>query len=76
MVRVSDSHVFFWTPPSAFDQWMPCQFEVDGFEFSSTEQFMMAGKAKLFGDRERWKMIMSEHDPKAYSTWQESAEFQ
>merc|ERR1712232_778810 len=64
MVLVSDTHVFFWTPPSAFDQWMPCHFEVDGLVYSSTEQFMMAAKAKLFDDMERWKAIMSEHDPR------------
>lgn len=53
--------LFFWGhQPSAngeitsscFSQWWPSAFTVDGIEYKTAEHFMMAGKAKLFGDEE------------------------
>ena len=37
---------------TCLSQWYPCQFEVDGVTYTSAEQYMMAEKAKLFGDEE------------------------
>lgn len=48
---------------SCFSQWWPCRFEVDGVTYSSAEQFMMAGKARLFGDSEVLEQILSHDDP-------------
>jgi ribA/ribD-fused uncharacterized protein len=48
---------------SCFSQWWPCQFVVDGVRYSSAEQFMMAGKARLFGDAEVLEQISTESDP-------------
>jgi ribA/ribD-fused uncharacterized protein len=48
---------------SCFSQWWPCRFTVDGAEYSSAEQFMMAGKARIFGDDEVLEQIMSAKDP-------------
>lgn len=44
-------------------QWWACRFVVDGVTYSSTEQWMMAGKARLFGDAEALADILSESDP-------------
>lgn len=41
---------FFFTEASPFSQWYRCSFTVDGKAFTCAEQFMMHGKAMLFGD--------------------------
>jgi ribA/ribD-fused uncharacterized protein len=50
---------------SVFSQWWPCRFEVDGRAYTSAEQFMMAGKARLFGDVETLATILRTEDPAA-----------
>ncbi len=37
---------------SCLSQWWPSPFTVDGVEYASAEHWMMAGKARLFGDPE------------------------
>ena len=37
---------------SCLSQWWDCKFVVDGIEYANAEQYMMAGKAQLFGDKE------------------------
>lgn len=49
---------------SCFSQWWHSVFEVDGQEYSCMEQFMMAGKAKLFGDKEILDAILNCSNPK------------
>ena len=49
---------------TCFSQWYPCRFEVDGVTYTSAEQYMMAEKAKLFGDDEIRKEILSTSDPR------------
>lgn len=46
-----------------FSQWWPCRFQVRGVEYRSAEQFMMAGKARLFGDDATLARILAEPDP-------------
>jgi len=53
---------FFWQGP--FSQWYPSRFEVDGVTYSHAEQYMMAEKARLFGDGEVLRMILSAKTPK------------
>jgi hypothetical protein len=48
---------------SVFSQWWPCRFQVDGRGYTSAEQFMMAGKARLFGDAEALGAILTATDP-------------
>ncbi|MFO0597944.1 MAG: NADAR family protein [Myxococcaceae bacterium] len=48
---------------ACFSQWWRCSFELDGVRYSSAEQFMMASKARLFGDREALARILAESDP-------------
>lgn len=66
-------YVFFWghTPPadgsvnqSCFSQWWMCEFTVDGERYSCAEQYMMAEKARLFGDDEMKAAIMNAKHPK------------
>lgn len=49
---------------TCLSQWYPCQFEVDGVTYTSAEQYMMAEKAKLFGDEEIRTEILSISDPR------------
>lgn len=46
-----------------FSQWFRCKFEVDGVQYCHAEQYMMAGKAALFGDETARDKIMKTSDP-------------
>jgi ribA/ribD-fused uncharacterized protein len=48
---------------SVFSQWWKSDFEIDGQRYSSAEQWMMAGKARLFGDDESLARKLAAHDP-------------
>ena len=54
--------VLFWKGP--FSQWYPSVFVVDGIEYCTAEQWMMAGKARLFGDAEMEAAILAETSPR------------
>lgn len=52
-------YIFFWghrpqkdgsIGKGCFSQWWPSPFEVEGVEYASAEHYMMAEKARLFGD--------------------------
>jgi len=45
-------------------QWYPAVFEVEGIRYANAEQYMMAGKAKLFDDSEMLARILETTDPK------------
>ncbi|MGA6164981.1 NADAR family protein [Amycolatopsis magusensis] len=61
----------FWghTPGSGevgkwcLSQWWPVLFTVDGVEYRSAEQYMMAEKARLFGDTEAEQRILGSETP-------------
>jgi len=59
--QVGESFVFFWSGP--FSQWHPSPFVIDGVTYNCAEQWMMAEKARLFGDTTREAMIMAAADP-------------
>lgn len=48
---------------ACFSQWWPCGFEVEGVRYLTAEQFMMAGKARVFGDEPALEKILSERSP-------------
>ncbi|MEP6502642.1 MAG: NADAR family protein [Betaproteobacteria bacterium] len=48
---------------SCFSQWYPSPFEVDGVACASAEHFMMAEKARLFGDRDTLQSILAAATP-------------
>lgn len=66
--------IYFWrhtsnhkkTTKSCFSQWYDVYFEVDGVQYHTTEQYMMASKAQLFGDEETLCEIMKAYSPAEY----------
>lgn len=68
-------YVFFWGHGKTSDesitktclsQWWDCSFTVDGIEYNTAEQYMMAQKAVLFGDEKIRASIMAASHPKQY----------
>jgi hypothetical protein len=61
-VTETDRFVFFWGGwPS---QWSKSTFRVDGIAYNCCEQFMMAEKARLFGDDVRLAQILQSKSPR------------
>lgn len=66
--------IYFWghTPnpkkvtAACLSQWYDCCFEVDGVQYHTTEQYMMASKALLFEDEEVYQEIMAADNPYDY----------
>jgi hypothetical protein len=65
-------YFFFWgrTPKtegvvdrSCLSQWFPRAFEVNGIRYATAEHFMMASKARLFGDDATLAKILSSPSP-------------
>jgi ribA/ribD-fused uncharacterized protein len=49
--------------PHFLSQWWPCRFTVDGVAYASAEHWMMAGKARLFGDSATLAKILEAPTP-------------
>ena len=64
LTYISDDVVLFWHPPSVFSQWTLSPFTVDLVEYNCAEQFMMASKARLFGDDTALSAILASNDPR------------
>ena len=62
LTYASDDVVLFWHPPSAFSQWTLSPLTVDLDEYNCAEQFMMASKARLFGDDTALSTILATKD--------------
>lgn len=60
------TYTFFFTEASPFSQWYRCRFEADGNEFNCAEQYMMFGKAALFGDAEVGAQILAADHPRQH----------
>ncbi|TDB90130.1 NADAR family protein [Actinomadura sp. 7K534] len=60
--------LFFWrhrTPgPGYLSQWWPSVFTVDGVTYATAEHYMMAEKARLFGDGETAAAILGASHPR------------
>lgn len=50
---------------ACFSQWFPSPFAVDGVRYATAEHWMMAGKARLFGDAAALAQVLSNDDPAA-----------
>jgi ribA/ribD-fused uncharacterized protein len=61
-----DGFVLFWRPDSVFSQWHPATFVVGGRTFGCAEQFMMHGKAVLFGDAAIAEAILAAASPREH----------
>jgi ribA/ribD-fused uncharacterized protein len=44
-------------------QWYPASFTVGGVRYATAEHYMMAGKARLFGDAEAERLVLASDDP-------------
>ncbi|MFC3809356.1 NADAR family protein [Lacihabitans lacunae] len=53
-----ESYYYFWETKHPFSQWHKCSFELEDKIFTSAEQYMMYGKAMLFGDKETATKIL------------------
>lgn len=53
---------FFWSGP--FSQWHRSPFQIDGTLYVTAEQYMMAGKARLFGDDDALARILATDEPR------------
>ncbi|MEX1026488.1 MAG: NADAR family protein [Candidatus Paceibacterota bacterium] len=67
-------YLFFWghqpsksgtVTKSWFSQWFAAPFTIDGTLYPTAEHWMMASKARLFGDEEVLNQILQAPDPKA-----------
>ena len=65
--------LFFWghqvpedgtVKSSCLSQWYPARFTLDGVIYPTAEHWMMASKARLFGDDEILQQILESADPK------------
>lgn len=59
-----EKFLFFYEDASPFSQWYKAPFELDGHHFTSAEQYMMYGKAQLFGDQEIATRILEAKHPR------------
>ncbi|MDX3363770.1 MULTISPECIES: NADAR family protein [Streptomyces] len=48
---------------SCLSQWWPSPFTVDGVEYATAEHWMMAGKARLFGDADAERLALAAPHP-------------
>lgn len=64
-------YVFFWghkkpnegVSKTCFSQWYEANFEIDGVIYQTAEHYMMAEKARLFGDTKAEQKIISASNP-------------
>ena len=64
--EIEDNFTFFWqkdTFSGVFSQWFYAPFVIEGIQYETAEQYMMAKKALLFKDYENYILIMNEGDP-------------
>ncbi|GAA2517554.1 NADAR family protein [Streptomyces gobitricini] len=68
--RVKFLHFWGHTPKrdgtlgaSCLSQWWPSPFTVDGVEYATAEHWMMASKARLFGDADAERQAVEAPDP-------------
>jgi len=61
-MKTTPTMVLFWGGP--FSQWYSHTMSIDGVIYNCCEQYMMAEKARLFGDTEALEKIMASDDPR------------
>lgn len=62
-MRITPTHVYFFTEKDEFSNWYRSDFTIKGITFNCIEQYMMYAKAKLFGDHEIAEKILKEPQP-------------
>jgi ribA/ribD-fused uncharacterized protein len=61
---MSEQFTFFYRTAHPFSQWYSSEYQIDGITFYTAEQYMMYGKAMLFGDEEIAQKILQTTDPR------------
>ena len=65
-------YLFFWghtantageVGKECFSQWYPAAFTIDGIQYPTAEHYMMAEKARLFGDADAEQKILASSHP-------------
>ena len=75
-------YLFFWghhtklgkTTKACLSQWFPASFVVDGVTYNCAEQYMMAEKARVFGDVAARQKVLASDDPKEIKSLGRSVE--
>lgn len=75
--RIGTPIIYFWghhpgankITATCMSQWYECRFVMDGVQYHTAEQYMMAAKARLFGDDMAWQAIMEASTPQEYKKW-------
>ena len=65
-MRPQPPFTFFFTEAHPFSQWYRSRFEALGHVFGCAEQYMMFGKATLFGDDEIGRQILAADHPRQH----------
>lgn len=60
---MQEQFTFFWSNSNPFSQWHRAGFEIEGITYNTAEQYMMWGKAMLFGDEEIAEKILQVTNP-------------
>lgn len=63
----TDKYIFFYG--SIYSQWAMRDIEIDGEIYNCNEQYMMAEKAKMFGDDFALENIMKSDNPAVQKSW-------
>jgi ribA/ribD-fused uncharacterized protein len=64
-LRTTDKMVLFWGDEDIYSNFFPSAFTIDNVTYRFVEQFMMASKARCFGDYTSERKIMAESVPLA-----------
>jgi len=60
-MRITEKYVFFWS--GIYSNWHPSPFQIGGVQYNCAEQYLMAEKARLFGDITSESRILSAINP-------------
>ena len=63
LTYATDHVVLFWQPPSPFSHWTLSSFTIQDSSYLCVEQYLMAEKARLFGDLSSLDSILKSVDP-------------
>jgi hypothetical protein len=60
---MQEQFTFFWSNANPFSQWHRSGFEIEGITYNTAEQYMMWGKAMLFGSEDIAEQILQTPNP-------------
>src|SRR5262249_3837572 len=66
---MSEEKFTFFLKKQPLTQWTRSTFTVDGVTYNSAEQYMMAEKARFFGDQDTLQEIMKADHPREQKAW-------